>query len=125
MRQPVLSVLLYSLIPVVAALLGAILAVIRQPGAALRSAIQHFAAGVVFSVVAVELLPDIVRQHRPLWVVIGFALGIASMLSVRWFTESKLGTPDEDHPRAFPVSLVAAIGIDIVIDGFLVGIGFA
>jgi ZIP family zinc transporter len=39
---------------------GAALAVWRAPGPKLRSAILYFAAGVIFSVVAVELLPDIV-----------------------------------------------------------------
>ncbi len=81
--QPVLAVMLFALIPVMAAITGAVIAAIRVPGPGARSAIQHFAAGVVFSVVAVELLPDIVRRHRPLWVVVGFGLGIASMLAVR------------------------------------------
>ncbi|RZK58532.1 MAG: DUF543 domain-containing protein, partial [Hymenobacter sp.] len=58
-------------------IVGAVVAVQRPPGPALRSAILHFAAGVVFSVVAVELLPDIVRQHAPIEVGIGFGLGVA------------------------------------------------
>lgn len=125
MKLPLTSVLLYSLIPLLAASLSAILAAIRQPGAALRSGIQHFAAGVVFSVVGVELLPDIVNRHRPVWVAIGFTLGIASMLAVRWFTESKIGTSNKNGSSTFPGALVTAIGIDILVDGFLVGIGFA
>jgi ZIP family zinc transporter len=72
MTHSLSSIILYSLAPVLAALLGATLAVIRPPGTAVRSGIQHFAAGVVFSVVAVELLPDVVDRHRPLRVLIGF-----------------------------------------------------
>jgi ZIP family zinc transporter len=53
------DIMLYSLSPVLAAILGAIVSAMRSPPPALRSAIQHFAAGVVFPVVAVELLPDI------------------------------------------------------------------
>ena len=66
MTQSVLGVMLYSLIPVFAALAGSSIAALRAPGARVRSGIQHFAAGVVFSVVSVELLPDVVRRHRPL-----------------------------------------------------------
>ncbi len=55
--QTVLSVSLFALIPVLAAIAGGIIAAVRVPGPGVRSAIQHFAAGVVFSVVAVELSP--------------------------------------------------------------------
>ena len=124
MTQSVLGVMLYSLIPVFAALAGASIAALRAPGARVRSGIQHFAAGVVFSVVSVELLPDVVRRHRPLWVVVGFGLGIASMLALRWFIEAKIESRNRDGSKAFPIALVTATGIDILLDGFLVGIGF-
>ena len=35
------------------------------PGLIARSSIQHFAAGVIFSVVAVDLLPEVRRGHDP------------------------------------------------------------
>ena len=38
---------------------------VQPAGSKIRSVIQHFAAGVVFSVVTVELLPDVVRERRP------------------------------------------------------------
>jgi hypothetical protein len=47
-----------SLIPVAAATLRAVVSVIRQPDAIVRNGLQLFAIGVVFSVVAVELLPE-------------------------------------------------------------------
>lgn len=46
-------------------IVGGIAAAFHSPGAKVRSGILHFAAGVVFSVVAVELLPDVVRGHAP------------------------------------------------------------
>lgn len=122
------TVLTYALLPVAAALVGSAIAAYRPPGARLRSMIQHFAAGVVFSVVAVELLPDVVREHRPLQVVIGFALGVAAMLGIRAATgdtaeaEEKLG---EAGKRRISVGLFASVGVDILIDGFLIGVGFA
>ena len=51
----------YTLIPVAAAVIGATVAVNTRPGPVLVSAIQHFAAGVVFAAAAVEILPDVMH----------------------------------------------------------------
>jgi len=114
---------------------GAALAVWRAPGPQLRSAILHFAAGVIFSVVAVELLPDIVRHHAPYEVAIGFGLGVAAMLGLRYVTQrlekqreatAKTATATgSSSTLPLPWGLLVAIGIDILIDGLLLGIGFA
>ena len=53
MIPSVLQVVLISAVPVGAAFLGAATAALRPPGNVVRSSIQHFAAGVIFSVVAV------------------------------------------------------------------------
>lgn len=129
----------FSLLPAVVMIAGAALAVWRAPGPKLRSAILHFAAGVIFSVVAVELLPDIVQHHAPYEVAVGFGLGVAAMLGLRYFTQrlEKQAEPGEaDIPLTgrvaaspsapgLPWGLLVAIGIDILIDGLLLGIGFA
>lgn len=36
---------------------------------------------------AVELRPDIVQHHAPYEVVLGFGLGVAAMLGLRYFTQ--------------------------------------
>ena len=46
----------YTLIPAAVTLLAAVIAVNLRPGAVLVSAIQHFAAGVVFAAAAGEIL---------------------------------------------------------------------
>lgn len=114
----VLPVLLYALIPVALTAVGAAVAAIRPPGAQLRSGVQHFAAGVVFSVVAVELLPDVARTHEYVEVAGGFAAGVVLMLALRRFTEAPEKTGS-------PLGMLAAVAIDLVIDGVLVGIAFA
>jgi len=153
------QVLLYALVPAAVMVVGAVIAIIRPPGAAIRSAILHFAAGVVFSVVAVELLPDIVKRHRPLEVGLGFGIGVALMLALRYFTrqaaakESATGSATPPFPlppgvmwaseatpgaeqvagvaaaatpaATLPMGLLTGVGIDILIDGLLLGIGFA
>jgi ZIP family zinc transporter len=86
-----------------------------------RSYIQHLAAGVVFSVVAVELLPDIVSHHGA-WVEvsIGFSLGVVSMLALRSFSH-KLENSGSDQP----LGILVGVCVDIFLDGFLISISFA
>lgn len=145
------QVLLYSLVPAAIMVMGAVVAVLRPPGASIRSAILHFAAGVVFSVVAVELLPDIVERQKPLEVGLGFGIGLGLMLALRYFTR-KAATEEKSTNRAapgevgaaaqavgaaaselkaaegnspLPMGLLTGVGIDILVDGLLLGIGFA
>jgi len=134
--SPLLKVLSFALLPVGAMLAGGGFALWRVPNAAWRSAILHFAAGVVFSVVAVELLPDIVQQHKPFEVALGFGGGVAAMLGLRaWMSrmEGAAGVPSEETISAvppvpsqvLPLGLLFGIGVDLVVDGLLLGVGFA
>ena len=82
MPPSLLQVFLVSTIPVAAAFVGAAIAALRPPGRVVRSSIQHFAAGVIFSVVAVELLPEVRRGHDPFEVGWTFAAGVALMLII-------------------------------------------
>lgn len=119
------KIILFSLIPVFTMLIGGIVAVYKRPNGNVRSLILHFAAGVVFSVVAVELLPDIIKEHKPVQVIIGFALGLITMLLIKRFTEEKSETEVITSAGKLPMSLLVAIGVDIFIDGLLLGIGFS
>ena len=77
------TVLAYTAAPVAATIAGAAVAAIRPPGERLRSYIQHFAAGVVFALVAGELLPDL-KHGQPLPAIVGgFVLGLGAMMAVR------------------------------------------
>lgn len=105
----------YTLIPAGAAVLGAALAVAAKPGPALVSAVQHLAAGVVFAAAAGEILPDL-KHGGPAWAVaLGGAFGVAVVLLVRRIEERVKG----------PVGLLATVGLDILIDGLVLGIAFA
>ena len=77
----------FALLPAGLMLAVALLAAWRTPGPKLRSTLLHFAAGVVFAVVAVDLLPDIVKRHAPIEVGVGFSLGLTVMLGLRYFGE--------------------------------------
>lgn len=122
---------MYALLPVAAAVIGGTVATFRRPSPTLRSYIQHTAAGVVFSVVAVELLPDITKVHNAyLEVAIGFALGVGSMLGLRVLAhrmEEKSGAASHSGPAkpGMPIGLLVGVAIDILLDGFLIGVSFA
>lgn len=121
-----ISIYLYALIPVVSILLGGITGLFKKPNAGFRSSVLHFAGGVVFSVVAVELLPDIIKNHRPIEVGIGFGLGIATMLAVKYFSEKFQKNAEKSAVKnSLPMGLLVALAIDLLIDGVLIGVGFA
>lgn len=117
------KILIYTLIPVITTIAGGIIAAFRSPGEAVRSSVQHFAAGVVFAAVGVELLPELVRNLEIIPLVTGFSLGVALMLLVRSWTrrleEGKSGSGEKGS-----IGLFIASGIDVFIDGLLVGISF-
>ena len=114
----------YALIPAATMTLAGIWATLRVPGENLRSALMHFAAGVVFAVVAVEFLPDLVHEHSVLATAVGFTLGTAAMLGVRLWSETRAKKNLEKSETASG-SLIVATAVDIVVDGLMLGIGFA
>ncbi|WP_027376052.1 ZIP family metal transporter [Kaistella palustris] len=116
------NILLFALIPVATMLIGGGIAIFKQPSGNVRSLILHFAAGVVFSVVAVEILPDVIKIHKAVQTIIGFALGFLLMIFVKKLT-SKSDTI-ENSSGNIPWGLLIAIGVDIFIDGLLLGIAF-
>lgn len=112
-------ILLYLLVPAVVAVLGAAAATVRTPGPSVTSGVQHFAAGLVFAAVAVELLPDIVHERHPLFVAAGFIVGVVLMLVVR---TAVAGSSRKGGDK--PTGLILTVSIDAVVDGLLIGIAF-
>lgn len=131
MSNSLATVALLALVPVATTAAGAAFAAFRPPGPSAQSAIQHFAAGVVFAVVAAELLPDVTRVHDPVEIGWTFAAGLVLMLLVERLGQ-RLGGASGDTPESprqpgggSNVGQLVAIGIDVAIDGLLVGIAFA
>lgn len=142
------TTLLYSLVPVVFTIAGAVAGAFSPAMRRVRGHVLYLAAGVVFAVVAVELLPEIQRRALVGDVVIGFALGIATMLVVDRVLDRIRGERTEENggsesgaerrlagvplaPSAsarggrISFSLLVAVGIDFLLDGLLLGVGFA
>jgi ZIP family zinc transporter len=117
--NPVLKVFLFALGPAAAMAIGGSIAAFRAPTPRLSSYFQHFAAGVVFAALATEILPDVIHQKAPLAAILGFACGTVLMLCIRWLTET-FGKKGGEGAW----SMNAAVGVDLLIDGLLIGIGF-
>lgn len=114
------NTLIYCVFPFIASMLGGTIALVKSPSPYIKSCIQHFAAGVVFSVVAVELIPDVIKKHAPFFVIIGFALGILAMLMIKTLTNKV-----EEKAVSVSLAMLVAVAVDVLLDGFLIGIGFA
>lgn len=116
------KIILFALIPFIMMIIGGTIAFIRKPSGNIRSLILHFAAGVVFAVLGVELLPDVMREHAPFQIIAGFVGGFILMIVVRKITE---GSPSENNEKKqLPFTLLIPVAVDIFIDGLLLGIGF-
>lgn len=106
--------LIYTLIPVAAVVVGALAATWRKPGPGTVSGIQHLAAGVVFGAAAVEILPQVMHAASVPATFIGGAAGVGLMLAIKSFEERWQG----------PVGLLTTVGIDILLDGLVLGLAF-
>lgn len=109
-----MSALSYTVFPIAAAAAGGAFAAWRRPGPALVSTIQHFAAGVVFAAAAGEVLPDVMHGGSPGATLVGGGLGVLVMMLIKKFEERAKG----------PIGLLSAVGIDILVDGLVLGLAF-
>lgn len=104
----------YTLFPLFALIGGAAASAAWTPAKSIQSALQHFAAGVVFAAAAGELLPDLKHQGHTLWVAVGGGLGVATMLGVKAVSARMHGAS----------SFAIVTAIDVLIDGVVLGIAF-
>lgn len=119
--------LLIMAVPALVALGGGVLASVWHPNHQMRSLIQHFAAGVVLAALAVELLPEIGREHAPGPVLMtAFALGSLFMYGLKLWTMRLEHQPSATTTAAgLSTGLLLATFIDVATDGFIIGAGFA
>lgn len=114
-------------IPAVVALGGGVLAMLWHPSHNARSLIQHFAAGVVLAALAVELLPEIEREHAPgLFLAASFAVGSLFMFGLKvWTKRMERASGGRAMVLGVPSGLLFATFLDVAMDGFIIGAGFA
>ncbi|HEY3449650.1 MAG TPA: hypothetical protein VGK67_25070 [Myxococcales bacterium] len=122
--------LLLMAIPAVVSAAGGVLAALWRPSHKARSLIQHFAAGVVLAALAVELLPEIEKEHaRPWLLILAFAVGSLFMFGLKVYTQrlekAAERAPADAQGSGVPKGLLLATFIDVATDGFIIGAGFA
>ena len=124
--------LMLMAIPAFVALAGGLLAAVWAPSHQTRSMIQHFAAGVVLAALAVELLPEIAREHPEPWhVLAAFAAGSLFMYGLKLWTlrfehaAEQRAAASGQAAAGMATGLLLATFIDVAVDGFIIGAGFA
>lgn len=88
------------------------------PSEQIKCYIQHIAGGLVFAAVGVEVLPDMLGRALPVAAAIGFALGVALVMTIQVASE-KLS---DKRGGESPWTLIGVITVDILIDGVLIGV---
>ena len=106
-----------------AGIAGGIAASFWAPGINIRSAVQHFAAGVVIAAVASDVIPEVEKMGKPLGVILGFIAGGLVMIAMKWavlrFERA------EKAKRNLPFGLATAAAVDTLVDGAIISTGFA
>jgi zinc transporter, ZIP family len=118
-----LSSLPYILLASGAGILGSVIALFWNPNVAIRSAIQHFAAGAVIAAVAANVIPEVERTGTLPGIVSGFVAGGVLMIGLKWLVlrferQGRQG-------KNLPAGLAAAAAVDTLIDGALISAGFS
>ena len=113
----------YLALPAVGVLIGGAIGAWRTLPELWQSAVQHFAAGVVFAAIASEIVPDVLRAGSPITSIAGFLMGVALMFCLKVLAD-RLERRDSTA-AAYPLGLLTAVAVDCVVDGVVVGAGFA
>ena len=123
MSGELLQIYPYILVASVAGIAGGIMASFWAPGVKARSAVQHFAAGVVIAAVAAELIPEVEKIGTVTGILGGFAVGGLAMVGLKWLV---LRFEKWEQSRdQLPVGLAAAAAVDTLIDGAIISAGFS
>jgi zinc transporter, ZIP family len=112
----------YIMIATGAGVLGGVVACFWVPKLNARSAIQHFAAGVVIAAVASELIPEVERLGTAVGILSGFAAGGLTMIGIKWLVLRFERLEESRHE--LPVGLAVAAAVDTLLDGAIISAGF-
>ena len=106
-----------------AGIVGGVVAFFWIPGVQARSAIQHFAAGLVIAAVASDLIPEVEKTGTPVGILSGFAAGGVAMIVLKWIV-LRFERKKKSEGKT-PVGLAAAAAADTLVDGAIISAGFS
>ena len=121
MPDQLTSSLPYILLAAGAGILGSVISLFWKPNVAIRSAIQHFAAGAVLAAVAASVIPEVEQIGTLPGVVGGFVAGGLLMIVLKWLVVRF----EHQGKKNLPVGLASAAAVDTLIDGTLISAGFS
>lgn len=117
--HPIHPLIWFAGLPMIAALVGTVVGSYRKISAKGHSHLQHLAAGIIFSVVSVEILPDVIHRQRPMLLTIGFSTGVAFMLMLEKISD---WVEAREGKRGVPLTLLSGIGVDLFLDGLILAL---
>jgi zinc transporter, ZIP family len=105
------------LLAVSAGVAGGVLPVLRTPSERLTAVLQHFAAGVLLSIICFGISVEIDEMGLPLIALVGIVFGAVVIVSMKLFLR-RYETPGDDPS---PAGFIGAAFLDTLVDGFLIG----
>ena len=117
-----LRLLWMSALPAAGNFLGSVLAELVPMTARRLSLTLHAAAGILLAVVAVELMPEALRQAPPWIVITSFTAGGLVFIALDHFLEN-IRTRAGKSSRSGPWTIYASVAIDLISDGIMIGVG--
>jgi ZIP family zinc transporter len=123
MPEQLLHLLPYVVIASGVGIAGGVVAFFWAPGIRARSAVQHFAAGLVIAAVASDLIPEVEKIGTPVGILGGFAVGGITMIGLKWLVLKFEKFEKSRHQ--LPIGLTAAAAVDTLIDGAIISAGFS
>lgn len=116
-----LTALAFASLPALGNFAGGVLAEVLRPSRRMLSLALHAAAGIVLSVVAVELMPQAIEADPPWLIVLSFMLGgvfFVAMDKAIGIVTARLG-----RESAGPWVIWFGVAVDLFSDGVMVGTG--
>ena len=126
MSDTLLPPLVSSAVLAATMIASGIAAIYLRPGKTLCTLILHFAGGMVFAIVSMELWPFVRQGHVTIAEGLGFFLGIAVLLGFRWLSHNAIWRDEQSsstHP--LPVNVLVETAENILIDGLVISMAFA
>lgn len=100
---------------------GGVLPLLLPPSERVRAYVQHVAGGILLAVIAIELTPELRALGEPEAMVAGFIGGALLMIGLKGLSRRAERRNDARPPWGMAV----AAGMDTLLDGIVVGAGFA
>ncbi len=114
---------MYVLLATAAGVVGGVVPMFWRPTVWARSAVQHFAAGVVIAAVASGVIPEVERMGTTAGILGGFAAGGLAMIGLKWVA-LKFEGKNARSAHALPIGLAGAAAADTLVDGAMTAAGF-